>query len=74
MTQRFERNSNNAKHLLRDWGKRLEFISNDYFDLANLHISPSENASNKRCWLFTFLYFACFVGINKKSCIIYPKL
>ena len=48
MTQKFVRNSNNAKYLLRDWGKHLEFISNDYFDLANLHISPSENASNKK--------------------------
>ena len=74
MTQRFVRNPNNAKYILRSWGKHLEFISNDYLDLANLHISPSENASNKRRWLFSFLYFACFVGINKKSCIIYPKL
>ena len=74
MTQRFERNSNNAKHLLRDWGKRLEFILNDYFDLANLHISPSENASNKRRWLSNFLYFAYFVGMNKKSGIFYQKL
>ena len=74
MTQRFVRNPNNARYILRGWGKHLEFISNDYLDLANLHISPSENASNKRRWLFSFLYFACFVGINKKSCIIYPKL
>ena len=74
MTQRFVRNPNNAKYILRGWGKDLEFISNDYLDLANLHISPSENASNKRRWLFSFLYFACFVCINKKSCIIYPKL
>ena len=46
MTQRFERNSNNAKYLLRDWGKRLEFILNDYFHLANLH------KSLKHCYEF----------------------
>ena len=75
MTQKFVRKSNNAKYIYYVvGGKHLEFISNDYLDLANLHISPSENASNKRRWLFSFLYFACFVGINKKSCIIYPKL
>ena len=74
MTQRFVRNPNNAKYILRGWGKHLEFISNDYFDLANWHISPSENASNKRRWLSNFLYFAYFVGINKKSGNFYQKL
>ena len=74
MTQRFVRNPNNAKYILRGWGKHLEFISNDYLDLANLHISPSENASSKRLWLFHFGYFDCFIGINKRSSIFYPKL